>query len=101
MALGTVEGSREHALRVWDQTRSYDNETYQTYVVPNLAPRGMGTSKGLRAQPPSWQAAPPPPPDPIGVLVRYLVQRPGMALVLAYSVWVVMWSLYALQALTD
>jgi hypothetical protein len=101
MELGSVEGSREHALRAWDQTRSYDNENYQNYVVPTLAPRPMAASKVLKAQPRSCQDSPPPPPDPIGVLVRYLVQRPGMALVAAYSVWLVMWSLYALQALSD
>ena len=101
MELASVEGSRDHTQRVWDQTRSYDNENYQNYVVPNLAPRAVEAGDVLRVQPPSWRDAPPPPPDPFGVLLRYLVQRPGVALVLAYSVWLVMWSMYAMQTLSD
>jgi hypothetical protein len=101
MELVSAEGSREHAPRVWDQTRSNDNENYQNYVVPNLAPKAIEASAVLRAQPTTWRDAPPPPPDPVGVLLRYLIQRPVLALMLAYSVWLVMWTLYGMQALSD
>jgi hypothetical protein len=86
-----------------DQTRFYDDSAavYQNYVPPNLAPRAVDAGAGRRPLPVSWQGAPPPPPDPIGVLFRYLIQRPGIAFVLAYSVWLVMWSLYAMQALGE
>jgi hypothetical protein len=102
MALATVEVSREHASRVWDEHDRYANYEHQNYVVPNLAPRAYEAGILVQRQPRlTWREAPPPPADPVAVLLWWVIQRPAVALMLAYVLWLGFWSLYALEALSD
>jgi len=101
MALETAEVSREHASRVWDAHYAYTNYEPQNYVVPNLAPRAYEGDVVQQWRMPTWRDAPPPPADPAAVLLRWMMQRPVVALILAYFLWLGFWSVYALEALGD
>lgn len=102
MALATAEVSRAHASRAWNEHYAYSNYEHQNYVVPNLAPRAYEPSHPApRQQRSTWREAPPPPSDPVAVVLRRMMQRPAVALILAYGLWLGFWSLYAIEALGD
>lgn len=102
MALVSAEVSREHDVRVWNEQHAYTHREYHNYVAPNLAPRPFETGELTgRPQRTTWREAPAPPPDPVGVVLQWLMQHPTAALVLAYALWLGYWSTHALQALND
>jgi len=102
MALATVEVSRERGARPLGAQHAYTRYDHTNFVVPNLAPKPFDA--GSVAQRPSrqtWRDAPAPPPDPVLALIQSVVQRPAIALTLAYVLWLSYWSLYALRTWSD